>query len=65
MPVLIGPADIRSPRGDAHRPRGRGPLAHNYPAVVVGIIASTLNDDLPVLVDTVRRFLAADGQTKG
>jgi len=40
-------------------------LAHNYPAVVVGIIASTLNDDLPVLVDTVRRFLAADGQTKG
>lgn len=36
-------------------------LAHNYPAVVVGIIDSTLADDLPVLVDAVRRFLAADG----
>ncbi len=40
-------------------------LAHNYPAVVVAIIASTLDDDLPVLVHTVRRFLATDGQTKG
>ncbi len=40
-------------------------LAHNYPAVVVGIIASTLDDDLPVLVDSVRRYLAADGQAKG
>jgi uncharacterized protein with HEPN domain len=40
-------------------------LAHNYPAVVVGIIASTLDDDLPVLVDAVRRFLAADAQAKG
>jgi uncharacterized protein with HEPN domain len=40
-------------------------LAHNYPAVVIGIIASTLDDDLPALVDSVRRFLAADGQTKG
>jgi uncharacterized protein with HEPN domain len=35
-------------------------LAHNYPAVAVGIIASTLDDDLPVLVDSVRRLLAAD-----
>ncbi len=40
-------------------------LAHNYPAVVIGIIESTLHDDLPVLVDAVRRLLAADGQTKG
>lgn len=40
-------------------------LAHNYPAVVIGIIASTLDDDLPALVDSVRRYLAADGQTKG
>lgn len=40
-------------------------LAHNYPAVVVGIIASTLDDGLPVLVHAVRRFLAADGQMKG
>ena len=40
-------------------------LAHSYPAVVVGIIESTLTDDLPVLVDAVRRFLAADGPTKG
>lgn len=40
-------------------------LAHNYPAVVIGIIASTLDDDLPTLVDSVRRYLAADGQTKG
>ena len=40
-------------------------LAHDYPAVVVGIIAPVLDDDLPVLVDTVRRFLAADGQAKG
>lgn len=40
-------------------------LAHNYPAVVGGIIASTLDDELPVLVDAVRRFLATDGQTKG
>lgn len=40
-------------------------LAHNYPAVVVGIIDSTLNDDVPVLVNAVRRFLVADGQTKG
>lgn len=40
-------------------------LAHNYPAVVVGIIASTLDDDLPTLVDSVRRYLAADRQTNG
>ena len=40
-------------------------LAQSYPAVVVGIIASTLDDDLPVLVHAVRRLLAADGQTKG
>lgn len=40
-------------------------LAHNYPAVVAGIIASAVDDDLPTLVQTVRRFLAADGQTKG
>jgi uncharacterized protein with HEPN domain len=40
-------------------------LAHNYPAVVVGIVASALDDDLPVLVEAVRRFLAADGQAKG
>jgi uncharacterized protein with HEPN domain len=40
-------------------------LAHNYPAVVVGIIASTLDDELPALVDAVRRFLAADAQAKG
>jgi len=40
-------------------------LAHSYPALVVGIVDSTLNDDLPVLVDAVRRFLAADGQMKG
>ncbi|HSW40956.1 MAG TPA: HepT-like ribonuclease domain-containing protein [Patescibacteria group bacterium] len=40
-------------------------LAHNYPAVVVGIIASTLDDDVPILVRAVRRFLAVDGQTKG
>jgi uncharacterized protein with HEPN domain len=40
-------------------------LAHSYPAVVIGIIASTLDDDLPALVDSVRRYLAADGQTKG
>jgi hypothetical protein len=33
--------------------------------VVIGIIASTLDDDLPALVDSVRRYLAADGQTKG
>jgi uncharacterized protein with HEPN domain len=40
-------------------------LAHNYPAVVVGIIASALEDDLPVLVDAVQRHLAADPQPKG
>jgi uncharacterized protein with HEPN domain len=40
-------------------------LAHNYPAVVVEIIASTLDDDLPVLVDSVRRILAVNGQAKG
>jgi uncharacterized protein with HEPN domain len=40
-------------------------LAHNYPAVVVGIIASTLDDDLPVLVHAVRRHLADDDTTKG
>ena len=40
-------------------------LAHNYPAVVVEIIASTLDDDLPVLVLAVRRHLAADSQAKG
>ena len=40
-------------------------LAHNYPAVVVGLIASTLDDDLPVLVEAVRRFLEADGTAKG
>ena len=40
-------------------------LAHNYPAVVVGIIGSTLDEDLPVLVEAVRRQLAADGQMKG
>jgi uncharacterized protein with HEPN domain len=33
-------------------------LAHNYPAVVIGLIESTLKDDLPVLVDAVERFLA-------
>jgi hypothetical protein len=32
---------------------------HSYSAAVVGIIVTTL-DDLPVLVDAVRRFLAAD-----
>jgi hypothetical protein len=32
---------------------------------VVGIIASTLDDDLPVLVDAVRRHLAGDDRTKG
>lgn len=40
-------------------------LAHNYPAVVVGIIASTLDDDLPVLVCAVRRHLAGDDKTEG
>jgi uncharacterized protein with HEPN domain len=40
-------------------------LAHSYPAVVVGIIDSTLSDDLPVLVGAVRRYLAADSQAKG
>jgi uncharacterized protein with HEPN domain len=40
-------------------------LAHNYPAVVVGLIASTLDDDLPVLVEAVRRFLESDGTAKG
>ena len=40
-------------------------LAHNYPAVVVGLIASTLDDDLPVLVEAVRRFLEANGTAKG
>ena len=40
-------------------------LAHNYPAVVVGIIASTLDDDLPVLVHAVRRHLAGDDKTEG
>ncbi len=40
-------------------------LAHNYPAVVGGIINSTLKDDLPVLVDAVRRRLASDDQGKG
>src|SRR5664280_2705799 len=39
--------------------------AHNYPAVVVGLIASTLDDDLPVLVEAVRRFLEANGTAKG
>ncbi len=34
-------------------------LAHSYPAVVVGIISSTLDDDLPVLVAAVRRYLAS------
>ena len=40
-------------------------LAHNYPAVVVGIIASALEDDLPVLVEAVRRHLTGDPQPKG
>jgi uncharacterized protein with HEPN domain len=40
-------------------------LAHNYPAVVVGIVASTLDDDLPVLVDAVRRHLADDDKKEG
>ena len=40
-------------------------LAHNYPAVVVGIVASTLDDDLPVLVHAVQRRLADDDKTKG
>ena len=40
-------------------------LAHNYPAVMVGIVASALEDDLPVLVDAVRRHLAGDPQPKG
>jgi uncharacterized protein with HEPN domain len=40
-------------------------LAHNYPAVVVGIIASTLDDDLPVLVLAVRRQLAGGDTTEG
>jgi uncharacterized protein with HEPN domain len=40
-------------------------LAHNYPAVVTGLIASALDDDLPVLVHAVRRYLSTDGQTKG
>jgi uncharacterized protein with HEPN domain len=40
-------------------------LAHNYPAVVVGIVASTIDDDLPVLVDAVRRHLADDDKKEG
>jgi len=40
-------------------------LAHNYPAVVVGIIASTLDDDLPQVVLAVRRQLAGGDTTKG
>lgn len=40
-------------------------LAHNYPAVVVGIIASTLDDDLPVLVLAVRSQLAGGDTTEG
>jgi uncharacterized protein with HEPN domain len=40
-------------------------LAHNYPAVVTGIIASALDDDLPILVHAVRRYLSTDGHTKG
>src|SRR5664280_2918747 len=40
-------------------------LAHNYPAVVVGLIASTLDDDLPLLGEAVRRFLEANGTAKG
>ena len=40
-------------------------LAHNYPAVVVGLIASTLDDDLPVLVGAVRHFLESDDTAKG
>jgi uncharacterized protein with HEPN domain len=40
-------------------------LAHNYPAVVVGLIASTLDDDLPVLVEAVRHFLESDDTAKG
>jgi hypothetical protein len=38
---------------------------HSDSAVVVGIIVSTLDDDLPVLAGAVRLSLAADGQTKG
>ena len=40
-------------------------LAHNYPAVVVGIIASARQDDLPVLVGAVGRYLAGNPQAKG
>ena len=40
-------------------------LAHNYPAVVVGIIDSALDDDLPVLVDAVGRDRAGNPQAKG
>ena len=40
-------------------------LAHNYPAVVIEIIASALDDDLPVLVHAVRGYLAAESETKG
>ena len=40
-------------------------LAHNYTAVVIEIIASALDDDLPVLVHAVRGYLAAESETKG
>ena len=40
-------------------------LVHNYRSVVVEIISSTLDDDLPVLAATVRRFLASDDASKG
>lgn len=40
-------------------------LVPNYRSVVVGIIASTLDDDLPVLAATVRRFIASDDPSKG
>jgi uncharacterized protein with HEPN domain len=40
-------------------------LAHDYPAMIVEIVASTVDNDLAVLTETVRRRLAADGQSKG
>jgi uncharacterized protein with HEPN domain len=57
--LLMPEVDWRSVKGL------RDFLVHNYRSVVVGIIASTLDDDLPVLAETVRRFLASDDPSKG
>ncbi len=57
--LLMPEVDWRSLKGI------RDFLVHNYRSVVVGIIASTLDDDLPVLAATVRRFVASDNSSKG